>query len=250
MSPPPGAALARDAGDGAVGLPGLRLVAGANGKTVSKERWIGQRRGEVGRLGDGLLRRRRAPARRHAARAGSASSRVRTSCPRARPPTTRCSSPAAYLVDPASPWVIQSLFLAAIGEARLKRARRRSRPSPSATASRSGFEERFLVHRAIFPHELLADLGFVTVRSAGTRAAGAAGARRAGAGVEAERGGCWVVQAPVLAGARARAAAAVTGVSVAAAAARVEHRSARRRQELPAVARRAQLQPQNAPLVE
>ncbi|MHB8060369.1 MAG: hypothetical protein ACYDHO_06015, partial [Gaiellaceae bacterium] len=30
-----------------------------------------------------------------------------------------------------------------------------------------GFEQRFILHRAIFPHDLLADLGFVAIRSAG-----------------------------------------------------------------------------------
>jgi hypothetical protein len=72
----------------------------------------------------------------------------------------------AYLVDQASPWVIQSLFLAAIGEARLRGAR-----ALEAFAFRyledEGFEERFLLHRAIFPRDLLADLGFITVRNAG-----------------------------------------------------------------------------------
>jgi hypothetical protein len=72
----------------------------------------------------------------------------------------------AYLVDRASPWVIQSLFLAAIGE-----ARREGAPALETFAFRyhgqESFEERFLYHRTIFPHDLLADLGFVTIRSAG-----------------------------------------------------------------------------------
>lgn len=72
----------------------------------------------------------------------------------------------AYLVDPASPWVIQSLFLAAAGE-----VRSRGVEALEAFAFRYGerddFEQRFILHRAIFPHDLLADLGFVTVRSAG-----------------------------------------------------------------------------------
>jgi len=29
------------------------------------------------------------------------------------------------------------------------------------------FEQRLILHRAIFPHDLLADLGFITIRSAG-----------------------------------------------------------------------------------
>ena len=72
----------------------------------------------------------------------------------------------AYLVDPASPWVIQSLFLAAAGEARSRGA-----VALEAFAFRyskeDDFEQRFTLHRAIFPHDLLADLGFVTIRSAG-----------------------------------------------------------------------------------
>jgi hypothetical protein len=72
----------------------------------------------------------------------------------------------AYLIDPACPWVIQSLFLDAIREARLRSAR-----ALEAFAFRyreqEGFDERFVLHRAIFPHDLLADLGFVTVRNAG-----------------------------------------------------------------------------------
>jgi hypothetical protein len=72
----------------------------------------------------------------------------------------------AYLVDEASPWVIQSLFLAAAGEARSRGAE-----ALEAFAFRYGeqddFEQRFVLHRAIFPHDLLADLGFVAIRSAG-----------------------------------------------------------------------------------
>ena len=72
----------------------------------------------------------------------------------------------AYLADPASPWVIQSLFLAVAGEARSRGAE-----ALEAFAYRYGddddFEERLICHRAIFPHDLLADLGFVTIRSAG-----------------------------------------------------------------------------------
>jgi hypothetical protein len=72
----------------------------------------------------------------------------------------------AYLVDPASPWVIQSLFLAAAGEMRLRGAE-----ALEAFAFRydeqDDFEQRLILHRAIFPHDLLADLGFVTIRSVG-----------------------------------------------------------------------------------
>ena len=72
----------------------------------------------------------------------------------------------AYLLTDTQPWVEQSLFLAAIGEARDKGARaleafayRYREGTPSA--------ERFLVHRTVFPRDFLADFGFRTVRSAG-----------------------------------------------------------------------------------
>jgi hypothetical protein len=72
----------------------------------------------------------------------------------------------AYLVSDSQPWVEQSLFLAAIGEARDKGARaleafayRYREGTPSG--------ERFLVHRTVFPRDFLADFGFRTVRSVG-----------------------------------------------------------------------------------
>ena len=55
----------------------------------------------------------------------------------------------AYLVDASTPWVMQSLFLAAIGEAN-DRGARRSRRSRSATRG-GGAYERFQVHKTIFP---------------------------------------------------------------------------------------------------
>lgn len=72
----------------------------------------------------------------------------------------------AYLVSAAQPWVEQSLFLAAIGEARDKGARAleaftyRYREGTPA-------RERFLVHRTVFPRDFLADFGFHTIRSVG-----------------------------------------------------------------------------------
>ncbi len=72
----------------------------------------------------------------------------------------------AYLVDATTPWVMQSLFLSAIGDARHKGARALEtfayRYPPGETSY-----ERFLVHRTVFPADFLADFGFVTVRSAG-----------------------------------------------------------------------------------
>jgi hypothetical protein len=72
----------------------------------------------------------------------------------------------AYLVSDSQPWVEQSLFLAAIGEARDKGARAleafsyRYREGTPAS-------ERFLVHRTVFPRDFLADFGFRPVRSVG-----------------------------------------------------------------------------------
>ena len=72
----------------------------------------------------------------------------------------------AYLVDPASPWVMQSLFLAAIGEARDKGAAALETFAYRYPEGES-MAERFLVHKTIFPRDFLADFGFMTVRAAG-----------------------------------------------------------------------------------
>jgi hypothetical protein len=72
----------------------------------------------------------------------------------------------AYLTDAQSPWVLQSLFLAAIGE-----CRNNGKPALEAFAYRypSGedFATRFLGHRTIFPADFLADFGFNGRRAAG-----------------------------------------------------------------------------------
>jgi hypothetical protein len=72
----------------------------------------------------------------------------------------------SYLASDSQPWVEQSLFLAAIGESRDKGARaleafayRYREGTPS--------NERFLVHRTVFPRDFLADFGFRTIRSVG-----------------------------------------------------------------------------------
>ena len=72
----------------------------------------------------------------------------------------------AYLRGGAPVFVEQSLFLAAIGEARDKGARAletfayRYRPGESTY-------ERYLVHRTVFPRDFLEDFGFVTLRTQG-----------------------------------------------------------------------------------
>ena len=72
----------------------------------------------------------------------------------------------AYLVDPSSPWVMQSLFLAAIGDARDKGAKAVEAFAYRYAEGESAYE-RFLVHRTIFPRDFLNDFGFLTVRSFG-----------------------------------------------------------------------------------
>ena len=72
----------------------------------------------------------------------------------------------AYLADLSSPWVMQSLFLTAIGE-----ARDRGAGALEAFAYRypegHSMTERFHVHKTVFPRDFLSDFGFVTVRIAG-----------------------------------------------------------------------------------
>jgi hypothetical protein len=72
----------------------------------------------------------------------------------------------AYLVDTSSPWVMQSLFLAAIGEAKDKGAKALETFGYRYPEGESTYE-RFLVHKTIFPRDFLNDFGFRTVRSAG-----------------------------------------------------------------------------------
>ena len=72
----------------------------------------------------------------------------------------------AYLVDTGSPWVVQSLFLAAIGDARDKGAKALEAFAYRYPEGESAYE-RFLVHKTIFPRDFLSDFGFVTVRAMG-----------------------------------------------------------------------------------
>jgi hypothetical protein len=69
----------------------------------------------------------------------------------------------AYLVDRSTPWVLQSLFLAAIGEARdrgVKAIETFGYRYPEGETS----YERLLVHRTVFPSDFLADFGFRALR--------------------------------------------------------------------------------------
>jgi len=72
----------------------------------------------------------------------------------------------AYLVDLGSPWVMQSLFLAAIGDARDKGAKALETFSYRYAEHESPYE-RFQVHKTIFPADFLADFGFVPIRRSG-----------------------------------------------------------------------------------
>lgn len=72
----------------------------------------------------------------------------------------------AYLTDPSKPWVLQSLFLTAIGEARERGARALEAFAYRYPETERSIE-RFHVHKTIFPSEFLADFGFVTVRAQG-----------------------------------------------------------------------------------
>jgi hypothetical protein len=72
----------------------------------------------------------------------------------------------AYLTDPTKPWVMQSLFLTAIGEARDRGARALEAFAYRYTEGESVFD-RFHVHKTIFPRDFLADFGFQTVRTLG-----------------------------------------------------------------------------------
>jgi hypothetical protein len=72
----------------------------------------------------------------------------------------------AYLLERTSPWVMQSLFLAAIGDARDKGAKALETFAYRYPEGESNYE-RFHVHRTIFPRDFLADFGFLTVRASG-----------------------------------------------------------------------------------
>jgi hypothetical protein len=72
----------------------------------------------------------------------------------------------AYLTDPSKPWVMQSLFLTAIGEARDRGARALEAFAYRYAEGESAFD-RFHVHKTIFPRDFLSDFGFQTRRMQG-----------------------------------------------------------------------------------
>ena len=71
-----------------------------------------------------------------------------------------------YLVERASPWVLQSLFHAAIGEAKDKGAAALETFAYRFPEGETAYE-RFQVHKTAFPRDFLSDFGFSTVRTAG-----------------------------------------------------------------------------------
>jgi hypothetical protein len=71
-----------------------------------------------------------------------------------------------YLTKGAAFWVEQSLFLAAIGEARDQGAKALEAFSYRYPEGETPYE-RFLVHRTVFPSDFLADFGFQVVRTQG-----------------------------------------------------------------------------------
>jgi hypothetical protein len=72
----------------------------------------------------------------------------------------------AYLVNPSTPWVMQSLFLAAIGDAKDKGAKAVETFAYRYPEGQS-LAQRFHVHKTVFPRDFLSDFGFRTVRTAG-----------------------------------------------------------------------------------
>jgi hypothetical protein len=72
----------------------------------------------------------------------------------------------AYLVSGAAQWVMQSLFLAAIGDARDRGAKALETFAYRYPEGETPYE-RFFVHRTVFPRDFLSDFGFLTVRAEG-----------------------------------------------------------------------------------
>jgi hypothetical protein len=72
----------------------------------------------------------------------------------------------AYLVNLSTPWVMQSLFLAAIGDARDKGAQALETFSYRYAEQESAYE-RFQVHKTICPADFLSDFGFYPLRRSG-----------------------------------------------------------------------------------
>lgn len=72
----------------------------------------------------------------------------------------------AIIVDRTTPWVLQSLFLAAIGDAKARGANALEAFGYHYDDGVDG-ESRFHLHRTVFPSDFLADFGFYPVRIEG-----------------------------------------------------------------------------------
>ena len=136
------------------------------GRTVDKERWIEKAETEFGAWGslylddDGKVL--------GSMQFGAARLFPRSlELPAGPPSDDAVLVTCAYLVDRSSPWVLQSLFLAAIGEAKDKGAAALEAFTYRYPEGESDYE-RFLVHRTVFPQDFLADFGFQVVRSSGS----------------------------------------------------------------------------------
>ena len=72
----------------------------------------------------------------------------------------------AYLVEGSAQWVMQSLFLSAIADVK-ERGGKALETFAYRYPEGESAEERFLVHRTVFPSDFLADFGFRIVRRLG-----------------------------------------------------------------------------------
>jgi hypothetical protein len=72
----------------------------------------------------------------------------------------------SYLTGSGAEWIEKSLLLAAIGESRDRGARALEAFAYRYTEGES-VEERFLVHRTVFPRDFLEEFGFATIRAQG-----------------------------------------------------------------------------------
>jgi hypothetical protein len=135
------------------------------GKQANKDRWIDRIEGDWGAFGTIYYD-------EHGRVLGSMQHGPAELFPRAAELPAGPPSPdamlvtCAYLVESSSPWVMQSLFLAAIGDARDKGAKALEAFAYRYPEGESAYE-RFQVHKTIFPRAFLSDFGFLTVRAHG-----------------------------------------------------------------------------------